>query len=358
MHTVSGELVRAGKTAQLAETVSKKINLAYMHGWSLYLQACNHFRSHDLEAASSLFAHVVEKRYVTHTRIVIDSLAGLALVYQAMQRSDAAMETSKQLLEFALDTEDPGHVSVAHSTLARISLAQGDLKSADRWVRSFNEVQLAPAMFIWLENPSITQVRVWVAIGSEETLRKATEFLQALRLTAEALHNTCQTIEIRVLQSLALEKQGRADAALAVLKEALALAGPRGWIQPFVEPGPPMAELLIRLSKKNVELDYIRRILAAIRRKERVPTQGVADKQTVRPSPSSSQFPEDPLSRRETEVLSFLCKGMSNKEIASNLFISDETVRKHLYNIYQKLHVSKRGHAIRKAMEMGIISSS
>jgi len=57
-------------------------------------------------------------------------------------------------------------------------------------------------------------------------------------------------------------------------------------------------------------------------------------------------------------VLIYLSKGMSNKEIASSLYISDETVKKHVYNIYQKLHVSRRVTAIQKAREMGIIYPS
>ena len=57
-------------------------------------------------------------------------------------------------------------------------------------------------------------------------------------------------------------------------------------------------------------------------------------------------------------MLIYLSKGMSNKEIASSLYISDETVKKHVYNIYQKLHVSRRVTAIQKAREMGIIYPS
>jgi len=61
----------------------------------------------------------------------------------------------------------------------------------------------------------------------------------------------------------------RTEEALAMLEHVVTLSSPGGWIRPFVEPGLPMAELLNRLSKKNVELDYIRGILAAIRGKRR-----------------------------------------------------------------------------------------
>ena len=54
------------------------------------------------------------------------------------------------------------------------------------------------------------------------------------------------------------------------------------------------------------------------------------------------------LSNRENEILELLAKGMLYKEIASKLFISQETVRKHVYHIYEKLHVNNRVEAINK----------
>lgn len=52
------------------------------------------------------------------------------------------------------------------------------------------------------------------------------------------------------------------------------------------------------------------------------------------------------LSVREKEILEWLAKGMLYKEIAAQLFISQETVRKHVYHIYEKLHVNNRIEAV------------
>lgn len=52
------------------------------------------------------------------------------------------------------------------------------------------------------------------------------------------------------------------------------------------------------------------------------------------------------LTNRENEILNLLGKGYSNKEIAESLFISPYTVRTHVYNIYDKLHVRNRVEAI------------
>lgn len=58
---------------------------------------------------------------------------------------------------------------------------------------------------------------------------------------------------------------------------------------------------------------------------------------------------KDNLSFRERDVLDWLAKGYRYKEIADKLFISLETVRTHIRNIYEKLHAHNRSEALRKA---------
>ena len=65
----------------------------------------------------------------------------------------------------------------------------------------------------------------------------------------------------------------------------------------------------------------------------------------------SANKKEDILSKREKEILEFLSRGMMYKEIAAVLFLSAETVRKHVYNIYVKLHVTNRIEAVNKYFE-------
>ena len=61
------------------------------------------------------------------------------------------------------------------------------------------------------------------------------------------------------------------------------------------------------------------------------------------------------LTAREKEVLKFLVEGMSYKMIADASFISIETVRGHIKNIYEKLHVHSKGEAVAKAIRGKIV---
>lgn len=54
------------------------------------------------------------------------------------------------------------------------------------------------------------------------------------------------------------------------------------------------------------------------------------------------------LTPRENEILDLLSKGYRNKEIAEALFVSINTIRTHIYNIYEKLHVKSRVEALNK----------
>jgi DNA-binding NarL/FixJ family response regulator len=56
----------------------------------------------------------------------------------------------------------------------------------------------------------------------------------------------------------------------------------------------------------------------------------------------------DQLSHREKQILEELSRGLMYKEIANVLFISPETVRKHVYHVYEKLHVTNRVEAVNK----------
>lgn len=61
--------------------------------------------------------------------------------------------------------------------------------------------------------------------------------------------------------------------------------------------------------------------------------------------------PVETLTTRENEILEYLAKGFLYKEIAEKLFISYETVKRHIHNIYDKLHVQTRVEALNKAFQ-------
>ncbi len=72
-------------------------------------------------------------------------------------------------------------------------------------------------------------------------------------------------------------------------------------------------------------------------------------------SPTSQDAPPENilkvLSEREAEILKLLVDGMDHMEVATKLFLSPHTVRKHIANIYSKLHVTNRSQVVKLAMK-------
>jgi len=62
------------------------------------------------------------------------------------------------------------------------------------------------------------------------------------------------------------------------------------------------------------------------------------------------------LSQREIDILRLAAEGMSRKEIATRLYISEETTKTHFKNLYQKLGVSSKVSAIRIAQDRGYLA--
>lgn len=67
------------------------------------------------------------------------------------------------------------------------------------------------------------------------------------------------------------------------------------------------------------------------------------------------QLEKSGISKRELEILQLINDGLSNQQIAEKLFVSENTVKKHVSNLFLKLDVERRTEAVKKAKEMRIL---
>ena len=75
----------------------------------------------------------------------------------------------------------------------------------------------------------------------------------------------------------------------------------------------------------------------------------------IRKEEEKAHLPAPRLTPRETEVLQHVAQGMNNREIAKTLFISENTVKNHVRNILEKLHLHSRMEAVVYAVREGVI---
>ena len=103
-------------------------------------------------------------------------------------------------------------------------------------------------------------------------------------------------------------------------------------------------ELLIKSIRKvhagEIWLDS--HTTAAVIRQFVANDEAPAPMQSMPPAPPTRERERSPLSQREREIVALVAQGFKNKEMAEKMFISEQTVKNHLHNIFDKLGVSDR----------------
>jgi ATP/maltotriose-dependent transcriptional regulator MalT len=197
----------------------------------------------------------------------------------------------------------------------------------------------------------------WRVLLAERTPDRALPLLERLHHLAVAQERLGSRIEVRVLQSLALAAGDEEAGALDALAEALALAWPEGYLRVFVDEGTPMADLLGKLVASGrrqpapaggVPPTYLRQLPEAFE-------QDAAAATVPARHGAAAAVPRlaEPLSDREREVLALLAAGRSNQQIANELFLALDTVKKHVSHILDKLGAGNRTQAVTRARELG-----
>ena len=349
VHLMSGDLHHARSAAVHLESVATAGNIQYTKAWSSYMRACTFLHRHELEQAARHFEVAVEQRYILHRIAAVESLAGLALTQELMGQWDRARQTTLLLQNFAEELSDPAYLYIAQSCKARIDVLRGDLVNASVWAGNNTEPPEFAEMFMWLEVPALCRTRVWIAQGSEESLKRACDLLEEIVTRSQSWNLVNHEIEAGALRSLALEKLGRAEEAIACLVKTLQMATPGGWVRPFLELGQPMAALMARLHQQQKISDFSHHLMSLLSSASVSTEREVANE----PDPVGiSSLIQEKLTRRELSILELLAQRLQNKEIAARLFVSPETVKSHIKRLYQKLDVHNRRDAAAMARQM------
>jgi len=112
---------------------------------------------------------------------------------------------------------------------------------------------------------------------------------------------------------------------------------------------------------KNMQEEEFRRVLEGIAGGEAPLSRGLAVKlleefARLSHEPAAKPSEREKLSEREREVLQLVAGGATNKEIAAQLFISENTVNYHMKNILTRLHLRNRAQAVAYALQSGLVT--
>jgi LuxR family maltose regulon positive regulatory protein len=270
--------------------------------------------------------------------ILVTGTVTLAKVRLALGDHAGALTAIDELLSQAQQQRQAeGIVAFLRGQKARLQLALGDKDAANQWAQ---EIQKRLSVRFDLSSMADQLVLVAVHLADGQTgaaLERADLILQETERTGWLIYR----LEALALKALALNQQGQAREAQAILQEALTLAEPAGFVRLFVDLGEPLRRLLLEIRKRTT-LRYADKLLA--------------DFESNKTRNANEDGLVEPISGRELEVLILIAHGRSNQEIADQLVVSLATVKTHINNLYGKLGVKTRTQALVKARELRLIA--
>ncbi|HEX4716947.1 MAG TPA: LuxR C-terminal-related transcriptional regulator [Thermoleophilaceae bacterium] len=190
-------------------------------------------------------------------------------------------------------------------------------------------------------DPAVGLARIELASGAPEAaIRAVADFLADER---DAMGPTAR-VDAWALDAIARDELRDEDGALRALERALDLAEPRGLVWPLTRNGAPVRSLVRRHIRRGTSHRALAGDVLA-----HLDGNGASERQSNGPL-------LEPLTEREIAVLRFLPTMMSNTEIASEMFVSVNTVKTHLKHVYRKLDVADRRDAVRRGRELRLLN--
>lgn len=214
---------------------------------------------------------MVEEHYEVNTLNFAHSAVALALSHQAQGRPEKARKMIKAIVNRAVSSKSSELLQFAEAFQAELALRQGHVAEAKKWIENYEPHPFHPGYRFYVSQ--LTCAKVLLAQNTPESLQQATDLLSELYDYYGSIHNTRYLIDVLILQSMIYDSRGDEMTTLEKLVEAIALAEPGGFIRPFIDTGPQMADLLNRLAKQDISLKYIGILLKAFRNEINITAQ-------------------------------------------------------------------------------------
>jgi LuxR family maltose regulon positive regulatory protein len=321
--------------------------MAACHLWALYeaneLDRVEHLARHHQEAIAAS---------VAPDFIAVAQLS-ISRTFQARGLTVKAREALDALEQIGHESRWPRLVQLADWERVRHAIViDGDVKRAASIAERISPTPPLPDGWVHIceamEGPLLGRIRLAIHTGDHAVASQA-----LASDTAKSSSRAYLRIKLSVLDALLLHRKGMYNAAHRQLRRAVRLAQPGGQVRVFLDEGDLVVEMLRAQhqglpgqtdpapAQADGQRAYVEHLLAAA---------GTGPIPITRPEAHESE----PLSEREKEILRFLCQGIPNKEMATRLFVSENTIKFHLKNIYAKLDVRNRSQAIIAARERGL----
>jgi LuxR family maltose regulon positive regulatory protein len=254
-------------------------------------------------------------------------------------------------------------VIYAHAEFARQATLEAEFGRAEQWLMQipaiYRDEPCDTLMFHSGETEActVTWARWLTATGRAETARRV--LVGEIR-RASAAGRRRRELKLRLMHALPLSSEGKDKLAGRSLVEALEIGAAGGFVRSFLDEKGTLA-LLKQFKAEQADagpaatadpvLVHLDRLLEAGGERSAMPAKA---QRSSDPNPATSGL-FDGLTKGEKKMLRFVATGLSNENIASRLSVTVHTVKWHLRNVFEKLHVRNRMQAILLARQHGLI---
>jgi LuxR family transcriptional regulator, maltose regulon positive regulatory protein len=302
-------------------------------------------------------AWVIDRVSLIRSATMLDCVWSTYFVIARIAAARMNFERARTILERAENqgvARDWGRLSAAAiAEQARLYLNDGRQDEAaacvdrlERLVRKYP----APRPCAWSEIAWCHKLTRAHLLGQQGRSDEAISILQQLQREAEAMQHRQFLIRIAIHLSAVQLASGKVAEAVSRFRRVLAACAAAGLYQTVVDERPLISDLLRATQESgNVKTDlipYVDRLMTDLQR-------GGHD----RLAPTSGARILSALSPRETDILTLIADGLSNKEVARSLDIGPETVKSHLKSVFTKLGVEKRAQAVSRAQTLGLVTT-
>ena len=265
----------------------------------------------------------------------------LARTLHASGRCAEADDIVASVLRAATVGHAGGDARQVLAARAELALRRGDVASAIEWADSV--ASEAAAAHPMQRPPGIVQAAVLVAAADDARLARADAVLDRVLDRARRRRLVPVVAEACAVRAAAAAARRDDPATVHALSRALELTQRGGAVRTYLDLAPGVLPYL-----EHPDLP------SALRVHARVVAEAIAGN-AGRPRTVMRRVLAEDLTNREEDVLELLADRLTNKEIAQQLHIAPETVKRHLGNVYGKLHVHGRREAVAKARALGLI---
>ncbi len=266
------------------------------------------------------------------------------LLHLAAGETEKADQRIQEIKTLSVKFNIPQLAASAEVNTAKLALEQGCPAIAEQWSQQRN-LELNEPFSLLFAVECMTLARLFYARG---------QYSDAAH-TLKTLRNRCQkrgllelVLQIDILHSAVLHALGRRNAAISLLQQTLAFSMSAGYVRPYANDAGLIAPILKTLAGKQNDpalASHYKTVLTACNIPLDQPDTSYLNSKGI----------YGVLTRREIEILTWMIKGDSNKEIAHQAFISVTTVKTHVSRILSKLGVKTRVQAIAKAKAMNLL---